>query len=663
MRKKIRLWRKKSRICLLIASEKGIIYEYRWRYVIFRHMGDKMKRASKILTLILVVVFLFGIFAGCDLVGKDVEKYRGATALTVGKQNVSVGKLLDTFNSYYNNYYYYILYNGWTVDDILDLAIQSLVSQYMRVDAYVSDTNNVKEAGNKGLYVNAEYLEQYQLEYSVSYVKYLLYKSFDETVMEKIEAKYKLKDEEAEDTSRDFYEPDDLGEDVSTYAKYYLDQNFQNEEMTEYITEYWTDGESKFADPKLDNLEQLYLESATKKVEKLNKRIDEDDEEIAVTEYKKIQEAVIKQYQTSVKNNYGIDFKKFVSQQIDDMITSSIINVYNYTIYEQIEKDPDIWTKLKSNYDTLAKAQDAKFAINKGFESYVESLTNDSYIYNVPADYSTSYVFVKNILIPFSAKQTADLASIKADLGTDKDEGGLYVKYRNSLAAKVVADDFTSDKDEDGKYTVQVENLFSVDAEYSKVTIDPTCTALSKYLSGGVVTPMEDKTADQTIIELMKQFNTDVAQHSAVYSYVVYVGDDEKHTHRWVSEFVDATKDALQAAKDAGHGDDPNGYYGIGVSDYGVHIVYIEGYVKGIGELTVDSFQNSEKKTYLDTTTVQYKLFKTYFEERQSKLLSTELEKLQKTYASKVTQTSVFKKFLKENGMSYDLDAALKKED
>ena len=59
-----------------------------------------MKKASKILTLILVVVLLCGMFTGCAMFGRDALKYRDITAITVGNVVITVGKLLDTFNNY-----------------------------------------------------------------------------------------------------------------------------------------------------------------------------------------------------------------------------------------------------------------------------------------------------------------------------------------------------------------------------------------------------------------------------------------------------------------------------------------------------------------------------------------------------------------------------------
>ena len=74
------------------------------------------------------------------------------------------------------------------------------------------------------------------------------------------------------------------------------------------------------------------------------------------------------------------------------------------------------------------------------------------------------------------------------------------------------------------------------------------------------------------MIELMKQYNTDTAQHSKVYDYVVRVGEvPDSYTSSWVQEFVDAANVAYDLATAAGA---TGGYYGVAVSTYGVHIVY-----------------------------------------------------------------------------------------
>ena len=172
-----------------------------------------MKKASKILTLILIVVFVLSVFAGCDLVGRNVAVYRNAQALTVGGEKITVGKLLDTFNTYYNNYYSYISSGYISADQLLRMAISSLIQQYMQIDSYVSDPTSVKYTDITDLQKeihNAEYLNKDEFAYAVKYVTYLAYNAFDQLTDDNINAKYDLNEAETEDTSRDFTEYDDI---------------------------------------------------------------------------------------------------------------------------------------------------------------------------------------------------------------------------------------------------------------------------------------------------------------------------------------------------------------------------------------------------------------------------------------------------------------------
>ncbi len=96
-----------------------------------------MKKVSKILTIILVVVLLAGVLSGCSMFTRNTGRYRALVAVTVGQQEITVGKILDSFNNYYNTYSAYIG-QGITVEWLLQLTMQGLVSQAMKVDAYIS---------------------------------------------------------------------------------------------------------------------------------------------------------------------------------------------------------------------------------------------------------------------------------------------------------------------------------------------------------------------------------------------------------------------------------------------------------------------------------------------------------------------------------------------
>lgn len=596
----------------------------------------KMKKATKILTLILVVVMVLSVFAGCDLVGKDIAKYRKATAITVGSQEITVGKLLDTFNSYYNNYYYYISLGYLTADQLMEMVVSSLYQQYAKIDNYVS-THDELSHSLANFCANAGYLKEEEMAFCIAYVKYISFQTFDTQVEESIAAKYELNDVEKEDKSRDFTEYEDLSG-YASYAEYSYGQNFVNEDMDEYFEKYF-DGVDLGND---GNLEVYANDVATQvRLAEYNDRID-GDEKLDLDELKKIQNNVLKRYASSVKSSYRIEMSEFIVNQIADLVASSIVAKYNFEVYRVLEGDnlANTLNQLKAHLQTLTDAQKAGFNINENFDSFITSLSTSSFIFDVPEDYATDYVFVKNILIPFSGSQSNILNNLASRLGST--ERAEYIRVRNQFAAEVVADDFLSEKDEDGNYA-KVENIFVLD-DNGDLAINPD-GALGQYFgANGEVTAMEGKSQDETIIELMKQYNTDIAQHTAAFDYVVRVNAPDDYKHAWVDEFVEGSKIAAELGTK---------HYALAVSSYGVHIIYVVDYVQP------QQFQFDADNYLSDTSTPSYKLFTTYFSSQSSLLLEESVEQLQKDYASKVTTNKVFNKFLKENGFKFDIESFL----
>ena len=93
--------------------------------------------------------------------------------------------------------------------------------------------------------------------------------------LSQIEAKYDLKDEETEDTSRDFTELDKL-DGYDTYADYLYHNNFVNKDANEYFEDYYKNidlGEAT------DISKYVYAtaEQAAAKLEKLNKRVEGEE--------------------------------------------------------------------------------------------------------------------------------------------------------------------------------------------------------------------------------------------------------------------------------------------------------------------------------------------------------------------------------------------------
>ncbi len=637
-----------------------------------------MKKVSRAISILLLAVMVVGVLSACSLFGVNASKYRSETAFTVGKQSVSIGKVIDTFNNYYNSYYSYVSQGYFTADSLFSMAMSSLYTQYMKLDAYV-DAHQAVNSSYNGEYKYGEYLTEDELAYVAEYVTYLIFTNYDSAVEDEINKNYTLEDAEEEDTSRDFTEYVDLGS-AKTYSAYERAQLFVNDEMSEYFDDYYrTNSSTRVVSP------SKYLNSLEAKANDYCERLTEyKDIEDATeqstfkanfrTEFAAWQQKVQKRYNSSIETSYGITFDEFFKNQVEDAIVSMLVSLYDNSVAAATENYEGLaaaLSTLKTNAVNDRAAQKAQFAIKENFVSTVEGLSDGTYIYDVPAGYE--YIFVKNILVPFSDEQKTELSNLEKQLGsTDSDA---YKTYREKLAASIVADDFLTDKDADGNYG-KVKNLFKY--ENDKLVINSEGELSNYFNADGTVKAIEGKTKDETIVELMKRFNTDTAQHTAAYDYVVRTNAPSDYTAQWVSEFVDAAEEAKT------HG---VGGYGIAVSSYGVHIVY---YVKDVTAVTFnfeaidlgtnpDLSSDSVKAkldTFLasclkDTASAEYKLFTAYYSNQASSLKETAVEELEESYYNTVDEdgnikaegkikfTDEFKSFLEDQGLTFDYTASI----
>lgn len=613
-----------------------------------------MKKASRVLTLILIAVLVLGIFSGCGVFGRNSEKYRAQTIMTVGNETITVGKFIDTFNNYYNAYASYIQAGYYTVDNLVELTVSSLITQYMKVDAY---KNKVGEApythtwADAGLsFANEGYMTPEEMQYAIKYVKYVLFTTLDSLVDSYVKADYDLKDEETEDTSRNFVEYDSL-QGYDTYSEYLYGQNFVNKDMDKYLEKNYKGLTLTTDNISVDN-EYVYKDAAAAqdRLDALNARLEEGVESITFEQYKAWQEKALTQYKKNVKNAYNYELDKLISNQIEDYILSVIVAKYNHDVYAEIDKTDDKLQasaqELNNLYNSLKEHQEAGFNVNNNFVSFIEGLTDTSFIYSIPEEYKDSYIYVKNILIPFSDEQTTILSNLeKQGVATDDE---LYVNMRNQFASEILAEDFLTegDKEENDKLAV-------FDKDVSGNLIIKSDGALGAYFgnSGEVIPMTKDEVTlskNDTIIELMKRFNTDTAQHSTIYDYVVRIGETpDNYTAKWVQEFVDAANDAYDFA----NGTD-GGTYALAVSSYGVHIVYYAGKVV---PQQMD-FNKIDIKDLKYATSPEYRMFKNYFEKKASQLTETDTDALQKAYyPTKVVATDKLNEFLSENKLNFDL--------
>lgn len=613
-----------------------------------------MKKASGIIAILLLVVLAFGVFAGCGLFGKETAKYRQFTAVTVGNQKISVGKVIDTFNNLYNQYGK----SGYSADTLFQAAMSSLYTQYMKVDSYIGDSN-----GNTHTYADfcgkdgyIKYLTADQAEYAIKYVKYLVFTNFDSAVEQELAKKVTLKDAEKKDTSRDFKTFDDIDFATDkTYTDYLVRKLTVNDDMNEYYEKYYTVDEALTITVN-EVLDDYKNEAATKaKLDEYVKRVDtteDKDATITLEQLTAAQDKVVKKYVESIEKAYEITMAEFFKQQVNDIAANLIAQLYDIQAGRSLDGEgfADFSAKLTAAYKDAVAAKKASYKFDDTFVKDIEGLTDDSDIYTVPDQYK--YIFVKNVLVPFNASQKAVLANIGSKLGSTS--GQAYKDARLALATQIVADDFTSEKDEDGKYTTTYKDLFEVSG--GKITLKAG-SEIANAIAGAQATSEEIKT-------LMTRFNTDTAQHSTYYDYVVRINAPEDYTAKWVPEFVKAAEEAYGYDSATGN-HNAAGSYALCVSDYGVHIVF---YTADVAASTLD-FSTLEKCLKADSR--EYAKFKTLYSSEKSELLSKAVTELQKTYfihkdvnenvvsEAKIEFAPIFKSFLKDQGLTYDTEKAI----
>ena len=598
-----------------------------------------MKRVTKILTLILVAVMVLSVFSSCAMFGTNVKKYRASTAINVGDEKITVAKVSDTFYNYYNTYYSYISQGYISVEQVFEMAVQSLYEQMIKVDAYKKNNQPIDHALSNFCH-NSDYLALEEAEFCINYVKYLIYTSIDDEVETELAKDYKFEAEETEDTSRDFTELEKVA-DYASYAEYLYAQNYINEDMDEYLAEYYTAGLSY--DVSEDKMVAEYKSASQIKYNQLKDRYEGNEEFVSLEDYNEIVDDIFDKYVSSIEESYQQSLEEFLVYQAEDVVASMVANKYTYGFYKDLENEARIKTELQQRWEAAKADAEMGYLLDDDFETAIESLGASSFIYSIPAQYADSYIFVKNILVPFNAAQTETLNNLAAILGDTDKNSDEYIAQRNMIAAQIVADDFLSTKDEDGNYA-KVEGLFKF--EGGKLIINPAGALGAYFGDNGVVTAMDGKTKTETVIELMKQYNTDIGQHTSLYDYVVRVDDPANYTHKWVDEFVQASKEVAALGENT---------YSICVSDYGVHIVYHSGKV-------VADVPNWDEMT--TPGTVAYRLFKAFYAAEMSELVNEAYEtERDNYYKTLITKTANLDKLAEDSGIVFDFEHTIEVEE
>lgn len=622
-----------------------------------------MKKTVKIIALTLAIIMLLAIMAGCSLFGVVTSKYNKEVVMTVGNEKVTVKSLNETFLSTYYNYYSYVAQGYLTLDDVFEISMESVYETYSKVDKYKSSGATYTSVQNSHVGKSAvgedmKYLTQTEGNYVVAYTKYYIYTAMDEFVEQLILAEIGELGTLTKDTSRDFIEYDEWNNE-SSYAEYLYNQSFSNDELEEYLRDYY--GIEYMEDELTDYGYQDYVhqteKSAEKRIENINKRlkkyIDDKDEEfeeeyptINYQDLKDYQERAIVKYERQIKKTQDMTVEEYMNELYENIIRQIIVAKYNLEVNSAVEADPTMEASLKERYenDKVEKAID--YTNPDKYVEFIESLADDSAIYDIPEIYQGKYVFVKNLLIPFTDHQTSILTNFGNVVGTESET---YKNFRNQTAASIVARDYlVEDEEDDNAY---VKNLFTLSngelvLNENKLSNLFEANSSNGYFSGN----------DQDFMDLMFQYNTDEGQHKTVYDYVVRIGETpESYTHKWVSEFVDATNTAWENSRVDENGITRGGY-GISVSQFGIHIVYVS------GEVTTWEFDINKK---YDSSSLEYNLMKEYYNAKVKKVVSDAAEELEDEYryGGKIEFNSEFKKYAKQLGIKYDFEKQTTKED
>ncbi len=427
------------------------------------------KTLFKILILMMASVLLFGCFAGCDVVTTDTRK---DMAQVVAEVNIGKDKdeLKSTFNglfanenfsltdenidkilssdaeitkldliSYFINYGYSYVQNGYSYADTFDLLINSLTSRqmvvqfatlyYINAGKVVVDADSVPDATAavdgtvtiksgitvEGYLAEAAKSENDALKYLLSednynYALYTLRKSINSALDTYEEAIIKAEQGDTTSTETDRTIPTGAdSEQENGYPK-----NVEGKLNYEIYTGYNT------ADvcgdyEKLENSTVLTRKKAYNKFIKsleTNYMLNEDDN------ISKIEE--LPYFATEIKN------------QLQQMIINNFYDTLLIARSAEIEK-----ADMEKKYQEIYNGQQSVFSSVSEYTTALDSVAADNFVLYSPAD---GFGFVYNILLPFNSSQS-DLLKHAQTVYPNYASNPEYYIERNSILENVTTTD------------------------------------------------------------------------------------------------------------------------------------------------------------------------------------------------------------------------------
>ncbi|MDD3831087.1 MAG: hypothetical protein PHW00_00240 [Clostridia bacterium] len=323
------------------------------------------------------------------------------------------------------------------------------------------------------------------------------------------------------------------------------------------------------------------------------------------------------QLELTIKSNFNGTINEFIKNLIDDNLKnallirierqfclnllegnqSEMITRLNTYLAEVIDMQKISYTLDIDNYRRSVVSSKVLDGTKK---SIVGGLTNDSYISYVP-DGEDQFIFVKNLLIPFSSEQQAQLTAIGKAIGAiSTDNNGFayktdvnkdaYQQYRLRMASEILAENFVDEN-------APLEKFFYIDA--GELQINPTLDSLLKSVSN----------ADE-FLDLMYKYNTDTAQHTSTFDYVANGDPESGFESAWVTEFQEGCELLYDNGDLFVDNDTVTGTGGIAiaVTDFGVHFIYY------VGKVTAHTFDfDTTNNLYYTKGTQEYNLLHEYY--------------------------------------------------
>lgn len=438
--------------------------------------GDNiMKKKTAAAVALASCITLTATLAGCSLISKDnrLDMEQVIATVDISKsdklpENLSAYKAAISSTeivkrelvSYFLNVGYSYIQNGTSYKDTFNMLMDALIdnavlTQYCTLELLAEDTSVTLEEFNakKNDVEKYVYLLGGEESNEVQLAKYSLFSSlntaidnYEKTIIEE-DDKYEGSDTRTTptnlDTEQDDYYPrreDDKTLNYNVYTGYenYLlkDSGTYQDDAIEGTTRATR---TKAYNSFINNLRQNYLI--------------EDGENLT-----------------------DIWSLQYIQNEYVNQLESRVINKY-YKIYEEEQEEnlkngEEGYKYVQSVYDELLNSQKDSYVTSSAFETAMGSMSSSSFVLYSPSTTDSDkfdgtkngeFGFVYNILLPFNAKQSVQLAQLNSVLTANDDKNAYYIG-RNELLKDIKTTDqraawfngstkYAFDaKDEDGKY-------------------------------------------------------------------------------------------------------------------------------------------------------------------------------------------------------------------